>query len=96
MSSGLRQPLPWESDQTPRRVVHALDPVEVSLPYEVAAAAKLVVSLVDPDPHRARRGAALAARWTHDEMTKIGLSPTLSEVRARVDVARAKASHPGR
>lgn len=88
MGSGLRQPFPWEGTTPTRQVAEALPEVVESDSTELRAAAKLVADPVRRDD-RARRGAEGAAAWVHRELRKHGVDQPLSEVRDRVNRARA-------
>lgn len=87
---GLRIPLPWEDDQTPRKVETTIESREVVESVEMRAARRFSDSqLSEADPHRRRRGARGAAAWVHREMARAGIQSSTREVRARVDRARA-------
>lgn len=91
----IRQPFAWETDRAPERVVPDLDPaasgsgVEVAFPGAAELARRIAA---DPDPNRARRGAAGAASQVHADLVERGLDTSLDTVRDRVNAARARAA----
>lgn len=90
---GLRIPLPWEADQTPRKVSTDLDPVDSSESTELRAARAFSAGMArEDDANRTRRGAAGAAGWVYDWMSNNGISTTRDAVRDRVNTARRNAA----
>ena len=90
MPSGVRVPLPWESDQNLRKVVTDLAPVvDNQESTELRAARRYCNGLLeDEDPNKRRRGATGAANWVYSWMTDNGINTTREAVRDRVNQAR--------
>lgn len=85
----IRYPLPWEEDARPRRVRASLEDRDQAEPvWSVAVPDRWT----DPDPSRARRGAAGAAAAHHQEVLRWGGRITHQEARERVDTARRRSA----